>query len=704
MNDEPVIVVTEEAICADMPEGSGSPPAGHDAESRTLLDAMPVGAGWFDREGRCAFVNGAFVDLFGYTLDDVSDTEQCFMKIYPDSVVREIVAGWCAEQGASLQSDAAIPPVSLDITCKDGTVKQVVFIARPALGRLIVTFTDRSELEQSKRVQSENRGMFQASLEAARAATLEREKAELAFHAAADMLQKTFASLTEVVFIVQSDTRVIVDANDAAAMIFGYSRDEIVGCHASCLYLNEQMYLCFCSEMVAAYQAKGYYETTSQMVRKDGVLFDSEHCVTPIRDNNGVIVSHVCVVRDVTERRLSEQALVDKSRLLNELNESLEARIAQAVEGLHQKDDILACQSRLLVDLAPEAIIVFDPQLDRIIDANSKAEQLFGCNREILLTSSPLQFYMQRQPDGQPVGVSFSENCERVIAGEVFVIDRAIRSVSGNEVVCEVRLVSLPSPHRVLIRASFFDITERVRTQKELTKALASEHRLNEEQRQFMGLVSHELRTPLSIIDGTAQLLALTTCKNKEHLVHAERILSSTKRLSSLIDTCLTEERLCTSGWIPAIVSVDIRRLARNVIVQAQTGTDQHLILSDLDGLPDQYDCDPMLIQVMLNNLLDNAIKYSPEGGKISVRGWCCTEGELLFEVVDQGIGIAPDQLEKAFDRFYRIWQVPGIAGAGLGLHIVKRIAELHGGTARCSSEPGRGSTFTVQLGNKNGL
>jgi len=531
MNDEPVIVVPEAAICADTPKENGLPPAGHDAELRTLLDVMPVGAGWFDREGRCTFVNGAFVDLFGYSLDDMSDTEQCFMKIYPDTVVREIVAGWCAKQGASLQSDTAISPVSLNITCKDGTVKQVVFTARPALGRLIVTFTESSEL-----------------------------------------------------------------------------------------------------------------------------------------------------------------------------NEKLKTRIAQAVEELHQKDDILASQNRLLVDLAPEAIIVFDTQLDRIIDANAKAEQLFGCSREILLTSSPLKFYMQKQPDGQPVDASFSENCEKVIAGKVFVIERAIRSVSGNEAMCEVRLVSLPSPHNMLIRASFFDITERMRTQKELTKALASEHRLNEEQRQFMGLVSHELRTPLSIIDGTAQLLALTACKDKECLIHAERILSSTKRLSSLIDTCLAEERLCTSGWIPAIVSEDIRRLARNAIVQAQAGTDQHLILADLDRLPDQYSCDPMLIQVMLNNLLDNAIKYSPEGGDIHVRGWCGPDGELSFEVVDQGIGIAPDQLEKAFDRFYRIWQVPGIAGAGLGLHIVKRIAELYGGTARCSSEAGRGSTFTVQLCGKNGL
>jgi two-component system sensor histidine kinase/response regulator len=399
----------------------------------------------------------------------------------------------------------------------------------------------------------------------------------------------------------------------------------------------------------------------------------------------------------------SSRALVEKSRMLKELNDSLEARIEQAVEELRQKDAALASQNRLLVDLAPEAIIVFDVQLDRIVDANAKAEQLFGCSREILLTSSPLHFYMRKQPDGRLAETSFFENSDRVIAGEVLVIDRAIRSVYGTEVVCEVRLVMLPSPHSKLIRASFFDITERVRAQKELAKALGAEQRLNEEQRQFMGLVSHELRTPLAIIDGAAQLLALTASKDSDCLRHADCIISSTKRLSSLIDTCLTEERLCTSGWEPAMVSEDIGQLAHDVVVQAQAGTGRHLIQCDLSELPERYVCDPMLLRVMLNNLLDNAIKYSPDGGEIHLRGWCTKQAELFIEVADQGVGIAANQIEKAFDRFYRIWQIPGIAGAGLGLHIVKRIAELHGGTVNCNSEPGRGSTFTVRLGGEGG-
>lgn len=641
------------------------------------------------------------------------------------------------------------------------------------------------------------------------------------------LLQKVFSSLNEAVFIVISGTRIIQDVNLAVERMFGYTRDEIVGRHTSCLHLNQQMFQRFGEEMAQAYQKKGYYETTYRMKRKDGTFFDSEHCVTPIHDTSGQIVSHVCVVRDISERvssenalrklaleqgvildnacvgitltrdrkfvwvnnkleemfgycegqmsgqstrlvypsdeafeqsgkatyetvakgsqyvaelelirrdgtifwvkyygkaidpdnisagtiwivediqarKQAEQALIVKTQLLKELNNNLEARIAQAVEELRQKDDVLACQNRLLVDMAPEAIIVFDTELNRIVDANAKAEQLFGCSREVLFTSGPLRFYAQNQPDGRLPEESFSEYSARVMAGEVLVFEQAIRSEKGRDVVCEVRLVKLPSPHNSRVRASFFDITERLRTQKELAKALASEQRLNEEQQQFMGLISHELRTPLAIIDGTAQLLVMTACKDSDCLMHANRILSSTKRLSNLIDTCLTEERLCTSGWTPNMRLVDIGQLARDVVTRAQGDSARHLFESNLEELPEQYTCDPLLITILLNNLLDNAIKYSPHGGEISLRGWSAGKGELCLEVTDQGIGIDPEQIEKAFERFYRAWQIPGIAGAGLGLHIVKRIAELHGGTVNCSSQPGRGSTFTVQLHSGN--
>lgn len=479
--------------------------------------------------------------------------------------------------------------------------------------------------------------------------------------------------------------------------MFGYAREELSGLSTRLVYPSAQMFEQTGKDASAAVTASRLYVSEFQLKRKDGTLLWTK-CYCKAIDTDMPDDGTIWIVEDIQGRKEAEQALAEKSCLLEELNANLEQRIEQAVVELRQKDDLIARQNRLLLDLAPEAIIVFDTRQNCIVDANDKAEELFGCSREVLFTAGFLPFYLPDQPDGRPPEITVQENIEQVLAGNMLVIERAIRGAKGGKVVCEVRLVRVPSPHQALIRASFFDITERTRVQEELAQALAGEHRLNDEQRQFMGLVSHELRTPLAIIDGSAQLLVMTACKDSDCLMQAQRILSATKCMNNLIHTCFAEERLCSSGWNPTMVQGDIARLALDVIAQAQAGTGRHLIKSNLEQLPELYSFDPMLLKVMLGNLLDNAIKYSPHGGDILFQARCGEDRALVFEISDAGIGIAPEQIEKVFTRFYRAWQIPDIAGAGLGLHIVKRIAELHGGSVMCTSTPGQGSVFTVTI------
>jgi PAS domain S-box-containing protein len=161
------------------------------------------------------------------------------------------------------------------------------------------------------------------------------------------LLQQTFASLNEAVFIVQTGTRMIQDVNITVERMFGYTRDELIGSTTSCLHVNEEMSQQFGSAMLKAYAEKGLFETTFKMRRKDGTVFDSEHCVTPIRDENGAIVRHVCVVRDISERKRSEQVLVEKTQMLADINDNLELMVNKTVSELRQKDQMLIQQSRL---------------------------------------------------------------------------------------------------------------------------------------------------------------------------------------------------------------------------------------------------------------------------------------------------------------------------------------------------------------------
>ncbi|MBA4394767.1 MAG: hypothetical protein C0407_14550, partial [Desulfobacca sp.] len=122
---------------------------------------------------------------------------------------------------------------------------------------------------------------------------------------------------------------------------------------------------------------------------------------------------------------------------------------------------------RTLVEQAPEAIVVFDVEKNHFVEANTKAEELFGCSREKLLKSGPQRFYSADQPDSRPLVESIGKNIARTLAGENPVFERAIRTLDGRKLICEVRLTRLPSVEGKLIRNSYIDITDRKRMEEE---------------------------------------------------------------------------------------------------------------------------------------------------------------------------------------------------------------------------------------------
>ncbi len=234
-----------------------------------------------------------------------------------------------------------------------------------------------------------------------------------------------------------------------------------------------------------------------------------------------------------------------------------------------------------------------------------------------------------------------------------------------------------------------------------LEEQLAQEQRLALLQRNFVSMASHEFRTPLTIIDGHAQRLIKTreTLPPAETGERAGKIRAAVLRLTHLIDNLLNSARLFDGGaalhFHPA--EMDMAALLREVCQLHREVVPGTEISEHLSGATMPMVGDAKLLYQLFSNLLSNAIKYSPGGGKIEVEADKRAE-EIVVAVADRGIGIPAVDLERLFERYHRGSNVSGIVGTGVGLYLVKMVADLHGGRVEVTSAEGAGSRFTVRL------
>jgi signal transduction histidine kinase len=221
---------------------------------------------------------------------------------------------------------------------------------------------------------------------------------------------------------------------------------------------------------------------------------------------------------------------------------------------------------------------------------------------------------------------------------------------------------------------------------------------------EFVGIVSHELKTPVAVIQAYTDLL-LRRAERAGSDPNADvvrRIAEQAERMLGLIEELLDLQRL-EAGLFPLEIShFDLVGVARRVAEGTQTTTKQHRIVVQADGAV-PVSADRRRVEEVLQNLLDNAIKYSPGGGKVEVRAQLAAAGtgnRAVVAVTDQGRGIAPREQARVFERFYqgsnRLQR--GHVGLGLGLYISREIVRRHGGEMWLESTPGEGSTFFFSL------
>ncbi|CAA7627886.1 Signal transduction histidine kinase [Candidatus Terasakiella magnetica] len=235
------------------------------------------------------------------------------------------------------------------------------------------------------------------------------------------------------------------------------------------------------------------------------------------------------------------------------------------------------------------------------------------------------------------------------------------------------------------------------RAKQRAETALVRETEAKGQLRQFLSMVSHEFRTPLAIIDSSAQMLRLKIeGLDKSGIARLDFIRSGVQRLLGLIDTCLADEQLDSGRIVLHEKSFDLTPMLEVTVGHFRVASGSHFY--KVEAAPGLLVWgDPGMVALVLNNLVGNAVKYSPEGSTVAISGR--TEGsDVIISVQDQGIGIPSDDMANIFERFHRASNAAGIPGSGIGLHMVRQIVELHGGCVTVSSAEGQGSCFTVRL------
>ncbi|MBW0001403.1 MAG: PAS domain S-box protein [Verrucomicrobia bacterium] len=407
------------------------------------------------------------------------------------------------------------------------------------------------------------------------------------------------------------------------------------------------------------------------MLRRDGTELPLEVFLTRIRLGDRQLLQAVC--NDITERKRAEAELRESEARLRES----EARFSTAFRA------------------SPLNITILRLSDARFVEANDAFVRWFGLEREQLLghDSRELDIWVDVADRDKFLG-----DLRR--RGSLREVECRLRSRRGtvHTLLQSADIIEINREPHILVFG--LDITERKQAEAELLRTLAREKELGHLRSNFVSMVSHEFRTPLGIIQSSAEILedyfeALEPAERQEHL---QSIRKNTRRMAGLMEEVLLIGSLEAGKTECKPDRLDLSSFISKLVNEVGSATQRRCSIGwSLAGAPAEVQADERLLDHIFTNLLTNAVKYSDPGQpvRLEIRR---AGPELVCTIRDRGIGIAEVDREWLFSAFHRGQNVGGRPGTGLGLVIVKRCVDLHGGKIEVRSKLGKGTAVTVWL------
>ena len=503
-----------------------------------------------------------------------------------------------------------------------------------------------------------------------------RRRAEDALHQQSEWLRTTLASIGDAVITTDADGRVTY-MNAVAQTLTGWFQTDALGHPLSDVFqiVHEDTGEPVDNPAIRALQTGTIIRLANHtaLLARTGERHSIDDSAAPIRDEAGATIGAVLVFRDVSERRRTDLARAHLAAIVESSDDAIVSKTLQSVVLSWNKG-----AERLFGYSASEAIgqsITMLIPTDRLSEEQQILERIIRGDRiEHFETVRVCK-------DGRHIDISLTISPIRDAGGAIIGASKVARDIS----------------HRKRLETRNIELREREQLARQEAEAAS---RAKDE---FLAMLGHELRNPLSPILTALQLMKLRGGGGLER--EREVIERQVGHLTRLVDDLLDVSRITRGKVALKEERVEIAETVAKAIEIATPLLDQRTHVLDVDVPRSLWvRGDSVRLSQVFSNLLTNAAKYTPPGGRIIVRA-TDEPGEIEVRVRDTGIGIAPDILPKVFDLFVQERQAidRSQGGLGLGLTIVRNLVERHGGTVSAHSEgPGTGSEFVVRLRRSN--